>query len=288
MGRMKGFLPGGLLLRTMSDRRSEIDLFRALERDGDAADLAEFSDRLRRCVHWVLNRMAGGSSLLGEVEELVGEARLRLEQLRGRGFNGGAREFRTYLYKVVVSVCVEARNARRWVTSLDAPVALPEGDEKPLGEVVRGMIDPALAADAGLERAEVGEWAQRALARMDERCRHLLRRFHVDEVPIRELAREQGTRLNTIEVALTRCRSRLYAAFLSLFVEGSDGPWKERVANAAGRLSGNLGRIFRAWWTENRSVIDISKEIGLAPVETKRLLGEAKLEVWRLLAEAAR
>lgn len=272
----------------MTPRRSEIELFRALARDGNAADLAELTDRLRRCAHWVLNRMTGGSALWGEAEEIVDEARLRLEQLRERGFSGGAREFKTYLYKVVVSVCAEARNQRRWIASLDAPVTLPDGEERPLGEVVQSMVDPALSAEARLERTETGDWARRALDRLDARCRTLLQRFHVEEVPIKELARQEGARLNTIEVALTRCRNRLYAAFLSLYVDASDPSWRERVARSADRLSGQLGRVFRAWWTENRSVIDISKEVGMPPLDTKRLLGEAKFEVWRLLAEAAR
>lgn len=272
----------------MTPRRTEIELFRALERDGNVADLAELTDRLRRCAHWVLNRMTGGSALWGEVEEIVDEARLRLEQLRSRGFSGGAREFKSYLYKVIVSVCVEARNHRRWITSLDAPVSLPDGEERPLGEIVQAMVDPALAADVRLERAEEGGWARRALERLDARCRTLLQRFHVEQVPIKELARQEGARLNTIEVALTRCRNRLYAAFLALYVDASDPSWRERVARAADRLSGQLGRVFKAWWTENRSVIDISKEVGMPPLDTKRLLGEAKFEVWRLLAEAAR
>lgn len=272
----------------MTMRRSELELFRALGSDGSAADLAELADRLRRCTHWVLNRMTGGATLWGEAEEIVDEARLRLEQLRERGFSGGAREFKTYLYKVVVSVCVEARNHRRWIASLDAPVSLPDGDEKPLGEIVQAMVDPALAADIQLERTEEGTWARRALERVDARCRTLLQRFHVEQVPIKELARQEGARLNTIEVALTRCRNRLYAAFLSLYVDASDPSWRERIARVADRLSGQLGRVFKAWWTENRSVIDISKEVGMPPLDTKRLLGEAKFEVWRLLAEAAR
>jgi len=59
----------------MTSRRTELELFHALAGDGTAVDLAELSDRLRRCTHWVLNRMTGGSALWGEVEEIVDEAR---------------------------------------------------------------------------------------------------------------------------------------------------------------------------------------------------------------------
>lgn len=261
-------------------------MFRVVGSAGNPADLAELSDRLRRCVHWVLRRMAGGGAATGEAEDIVSDALLRLEQLRGRGFSGGDREFRSYLYKVVVSACAEAMNHRRWTASLDAPVTLPDGEEKPLGEVVKGMVDPLLAADQALARAEEGQRVRQALEGLDARCRELLRRFHLEGVPIKELAR--GTRLNTIEVALTRCRQRLYIAFLRLYVEGADAGWRARVVEAATRLSGELAKVFRAWWFENRSVLAISRELGVEPAETRRLLSAAKVEVWRLLGEGRR
>ncbi len=270
----------------VSVRRSELELFRAVGSAGNPADLAEFSDRLRRCVHWVLRRKAGGHTMAGEAEDISSDALLRLEQLRERGFSGGEHEFRSYLYKVVVSACVEAMNRRRWTASLDAPVTLPDGDEKPLGEVVKGMVDPLLSADQALAREEEGQRVRKALDTLDARCRELLRRFHLEGVPIKELAR--GTRINTVEVALTRCRQRLYAAFLQLYAEGGDAGWRARVVEVAARLSGELAKVFRAWWLENRSVLAISREMGLGPAETKALLGRAKVEVWRLLSEASR
>ena len=268
-------------------RRTELELFRALETAGATAeDFEEFSDRLRRCTQWVLNRMTGGHALWGEVEDIVGEARLRLEALRERGFSGGAPEFKSYLYKVVVSVCVEAAKRRRWTQSLDAPVGLPDGEEKPLRDVVDGMIAPALGADLEVAQTEEAGRVRAALARLDARCRTLLQQFHVEETPIKEIARRAGTRANTVEVALTRCRARLYAAFLSLYLEGADHAWRPRVTEMARRVSGQAGRMFTAWWTENRSVTDVSKELGVSPAEGRRLLTQAKLEVWRALQES--
>lgn len=266
-------------------RRSELDLFQALPA-GDPADMAELSSRLRRCAHWVLNRMPGGLSLSGEVDDIVGEAHLRLEQLRTRGFLGGPLEFKTYLYKVVVSACVAAASGRRFTESLDAPVELPDGATKPLGEMIRSMVDPQLSAPAELEGAEQRTRVRRALETLDPRCRRLLERFHLEELPISELARREQTRTNTIEVALTRCRQRLYAAFLRTYLDAGDPDWKPRVARATAELAGLPGRVFRAWWTENRSVTDIGKEIEQTPAETRELLAKAKLEVWRLLGEA--
>ena len=271
-------------------RRSELELFRAIGGGGSAADprdLAELVDRLRRCVHWVLRRMAGGHMVAGEADDIVSDALVRLEQLRARGFSGGGeREFRSYLYKVVVSACVDAVNHRRWTQSLDAPVALPDGEERPLGEVVKAMVDPLLSAEAALAQAEERERIRQALERLDARCRELLRRFHLEGVPIRELARDRAARVNTIEVTLTRCRQRLYTTFLSLYAAGGDADWRARVTEAAAKLSGDLGKVFSAWWSENRSVAAISRDLGTTAAETKRRLSAAKREVWRLLSEA--
>ena len=269
----------------MKPRRSELDLFNALQRDGSQADLAEFSERLRRCVYWVLNRMATGRSLFGEVDEIVDEAYLRLEHLRQRGFSGGPREFKSYLYKVVVSVCVVAANRRRLTSSLDAPVTLPDGEEKPLADVLHELVDSQIAADAAIERAEVGALVRRALEHIDERCRALLERFYLEDASVKEIAHAGGTRPNTIEVALTRCRHRLYGAFLSLYVDQPDASWREQVAAAGKKLPGVLSRVFSAWWAENRSVLDVGKEIGMSPSETRRLLAQAKLGVWQQLSE---
>lgn len=272
--------------------RSELEIFRGLGQREDADDLVEFTSRLRRCIHWVLNRMGGGRRLLGEVDELISEARARLEALRHRGFGGGDLAFRSYLYKVVVSVCADASNRMRWTVSLDAPVTLPDGDEQPLGDVVRARIDPDRRADATLEDAESRGRLRDALGRVDERCRGLLSRFYFDEQPISVLARDLGLRENAVEVALTRCRGRLYAAFLGSYVdragEAGDGGAEARVAAAAADLSGLLGRVFTAWWSDHRSVLDISKELALSPAETRKLLAAAKRDVWARVAERPR
>src|SRR5437879_5896437 len=73
----------------MSPGRSELELFRALGAEDDPRNLAEFRNRLGRCVHWVLRRMAKGHTVAGEADDIVADALLRLEQLRERGFSGG-------------------------------------------------------------------------------------------------------------------------------------------------------------------------------------------------------
>ncbi len=271
----------------MSRRRSELDLFNALARDGRPEDLAELSDRLRRCVHWVLHRRPWGSALIGEAEDIVGESRLRLEALRTRGFNGNDAQFKSYLYGVVVSACADAARHHKFATSLDEPVTLPDGDEKPLGDVLGDLVTADVAADQTLGREEETHMVRRALAVVDERCRRVLTRFYLEDRPIADIARLENMRQNTVEVALSRCRNRLYAAVLGLHLEGTDASRRERIAKTGRQLPGVLGKVFVAWWTENRSVLDISKEVGLSPGETKQLLVKAKLDVWQSLRDGA-
>jgi len=266
-------------------QRSELELFNALDDAATPGDLEEFTDRLRRCVRWVLHRMPSGSTLAGETEDIVAAARLRLEQLRARGFHGGAPEFKSYLYKVVVSACFEAMRQQRFTTSLDLPVSLPDGSETTVGDVLHRLVAPGLGADAVLEQDEANAFVRRALEGLDERCRRLLSGFHLEDVPIRELARREQARDNTIEVALTRCRSRLYIAFLHLYLEGADPLWRERVTKAGAKLSGTTARVFAGWWTDNQSVVQISRELDLTPADTHALLAKAKREVWRVLRE---
>src|SRR2546427_3910643 len=228
----------------MSPCRSELELFRALGAEDDPRNLAEFRNRLGRCVHWVLRRMAKGHTVAGEADDIVADALLRLEQLRERGFSGGEREFRSYLYKVVVSACVEALNHTRWEMSLDAPVTWQDGEETPLAMVAKGMVDPLLSAEATLAGEEEGERLRQALERLDPRCRDLLRRVSIEGGPIRGFA--QGTPRNTGEGGLRPWRRPVFAHILSPFVGGGGARWGAQVEKKAGPPPGGPRKNFTA------------------------------------------
>jgi RNA polymerase sigma factor (sigma-70 family) len=269
-----------------SPRRTELELFEALVKDGGVGDLVELSARIARCAGWILSRRTpGGLALTGEVDEIVDTVLERLERLRARGFSGGAPEFRTYLYRTVASVCSDAAYRRRLVDSIDTLVSLPDGDKKPLADVLASMVDPHLAPLAALEGGEERGRVMHALESLGERCRLLLRRFHVDGVTIRDLARELGSQLNAVEVALTRCRTRLYVAFLAAYLKGGRQELREQVSAAVEQMSGLSARVFRAWWFDNRTVSSIGEELQIPPAEVRRALADAKRQVWRLLAE---
>jgi len=270
---------------SMTQGASELVLFREVG-SGNPAAFAELASRIGRCVHWVLlHRIGGGHALLGEADEIVDETMLRLEGLRARGFSGSDPEFRGYLYQVVASVAIDTARRRRGLESLDEPLDPADPDSRTLGHVVSALVDPALAPEAG-ERAEADLRVSQALETLDPRCRTLLRRFHLEETPVKQIADGEGARPNAIEVALTRCRQKLYARFLAAYVGDDDPQFRQRVAAAGRTLPAPLDHVFGAWWTENRSPGDIAKERGWPAADARRLLADAKRAVWERLTEA--
>lgn len=187
--------------------RSELELFRAVG-EGDPEGFRKLSSRVERCVRFVLNKMLHGGRLRGEIEDLCADVIERLERLRERGFHGGHREFRSYLYKTAASRCVEAAKRRSRMVSLETPVTLPDGEEKPLADVLKELVDPHLPALVQAEEREDRKRVRLALERLSERCRRLLWGFHVEGNPVKNLAETDGARPNAIEVTLSRCRDR--------------------------------------------------------------------------------
>lgn len=84
--------------------------------------------------------MSGGHTRFGEADEIVDDARMRLEQLRVRGFSGGAPEFKAYLYRVVVSACMDAGSRHRF-THVERKAREAGGRQRPL---MKGEMDWAL------------------------------------------------------------------------------------------------------------------------------------------------
>lgn len=276
----------------MSRRRSEVELFNALADNDDEADLREYKQRIHRCVLWVLGRRSSGALVVGDVPDMVEEVISRLEQhLRpagpgpgGRRFAGTNEQFRRYLYRTVGSVYADAVTLRLRLRSLDAPVVTPDGAETTVGDALDDLVEWP-TADDDLGRPDVQGWVQGALGRLSEHCRRWLLAFHRDRVPIRDIARHEGVRPNNVEVGLTRCRAYFRLAFLDTFLASGDTQFRARVDEASRRLAGQLGAVFRAYWTEGRSVGEIAARLGLDRDKVKAQLVEAKERVWRMLPE---
>ena len=268
-----------------------MDLFNVLAGTADQADLDEYRTRIRKCVLWLLGRRASGELVVGDVPDMVEEVVTRLEtHLRPPGdeltrrFAGSNEQFRRYLYRTVSSVYADTVNLRVRLRSLDAPIVTSDGDERVLGDVLDDLVEWPTAGE-GLGRPDLDAGIQRALERVSERCRRWLLAFHREGTPIKEIARQDGVRVNNVEVALTRCRGYFRLAFLDAFLAAGDARFRARVVEGSRRLSGLHAAVFRASWTERRPLAEVATLLRLERDKVKTLLAEAKEQVWRALPE---
>jgi len=271
--------------------RSEVELFNALAGAADQADLEDYRTRIRKCVLWLLGRRPSGELVVGDVPDMVDEVITRLEtHLRpssdetARRFTGSNEQFRRYLYRTVSSVYADTVNLRVRLRSLDAPIVTADGDERVLGDLLDDLVEWPTAGE-GLGRPELDAGVQRALERVSERCRRWLLAFHRDGTLIKEIARQDGVRVNSVEVGLTRCRGYFRLAFLDAFLAGGDARFRERVSEGSRRLAGLHAAVFQAYWTDSRCVTEIATRLGLERDKVKTLLAEAKEQLWRALPE---
>ena len=269
---------------------TEVELFNALGETGDQEDLDEYRSRVRRCVLWLVGRRRSGELVVGDVADMVEEAITRLEaHLRPaagatRAYTGSNAQFRAYLYRTVSSVYADTVTLRVRLRSLDAPIAGPEGDEHSLGDVLDGLVEWPTAGDT-LGRPDLEAGVRQALEGVSERCRRWLLAFHRDQVPIKTIAQQDGVRLNSVEVGLTRCRAYFRLAFLDAFLAAGDERFRARVSEAARRLSGLHAAVFRAYWTDSRSLTETAALLGLERDKVRNLLAEAKEQVWRTMPD---
>jgi len=277
----------------MSPRlRSEVELFNALAGKSDQADLDQYRTRILKCVLWLLGRRQSGELVIGDVPDMVEEVIARLEahlrppggEQSPHGFAGSNQQFRRYLYRTVSSVYADTVNQRVRLRSLDAPIVRPDGEDGVLGDVLDDLVEWPTAGD-DLGRPDLQAGVQNALQRVSERCRRWLLAFHRDALPIKEIARQDGVRVNNVEVGLTRCRAYFRLTFLDAFLSGGDERFRARVDEAARHLSGPHSAVFRAYWTEHRSLTETAARLGFDRDKVKSLLGEAKEQVWRALPE---
>lgn len=272
-------------------RRSEVELFNALAGSTEQADLDEYRKRILKCVLWLLARRPSRPLVVGDVRDIVDEVITRLEEhLRpprrdesaGR-FVGSNAQFRRYLYRTVTSVYADTVTLRLRVRSLDAPIESLDGEELVLG-LLDGLLEWPTAGE-GLGRRDVQAWVRQTLQRLPERCRRWLLAFHLDGVPIKDIARQHSRRRNAVEVALSRCRSCFRLAFLDTFLGARDERFRARVDEVARRLAEPHGAIFRAYWLDGRTLNETAAMLGLARDTVKAVLLEAKEHVWRTLPE---
>ena len=152
-------------------------------------------DHQRLCWH-IINRMVRQPD---DTRELCQETFLRVHRyLHQYRFESA---LKTWIGQVAYSV------ARRHLERKRIPVVEPVGDEDPaaLVERVAGDFDlEAASADA-----ELGAVLHAEIEALPPLQRTVLTLYHLDEVPIGEIARITGLSAGTIKSHLFRCRARL-------------------------------------------------------------------------------
>ena len=145
-------------------------------------------------------RMTGS---VAEAEDVVQEALLRVWRAAGQWQPTAA--FRTWLYRIVVNLCID-RSRRPSFAPLDAA-----GDP----------ADPAPGPAAVLEKTRTARQVASAVAELPERQRIALVLTYYENLGNEETARILGTSVGGIESLLVRARRSLKSSLAGLMDEGT-------------------------------------------------------------------
>lgn len=152
-------------------------------------------DHQRLCWH-IINRMVRHPD---DTRELCQDTFLRVHRyLHQYRFESA---LKTWIGQVAYSV------ARRHLERKRIPLAEPTGDDDPMSlveQVADGFDLEAASADA-----ELGAVLHAEIEALPPLQRTVLTLYHLDEVPIPEIARITGLAAGTIKSHLFRCRARL-------------------------------------------------------------------------------
>lgn len=160
---------------------------------GDRAAAQALTDRLLpRCLS-VATRVLGDRA---EAEDIAQEAMLRLWRIAPDWENGRA-QVSTWLYRVVMNLCIDHKRKRRGTLDLDAA---PEPADDAPG-----------AADRMQDRARQ-DALQAALMQLPERQRQAVILRHLEELPNPEIAEILGVSVEAVESLVARGKRGLAAA----------------------------------------------------------------------------
>lgn len=140
----------------------------------------------------------------GEAEEVVQEAMLRVWTRAGEWDPGRETRFTTWLYRVVVNLCLDRRR-RPGFAPLDAAPDIP---------------DPAPGVVALAARRQAAQKVQDALAALNDRQRAAIVLFYFEEMPAPEAAEALNLSVAALESLLARARRILRDRLTALGLTG--------------------------------------------------------------------
>ncbi len=159
-------------------------------RTGDDRAFAELVDAHKDLVHAMIWRLAPDRS---HVEDLAQDVFLKIH--RGLPFFRGEARLSTWIYRIVINVCSQAR-ARR-------PREMPLDDDE------RGRPREPRQDDAAFGQMELRDRLEKAMARLPDRYRVLIAAHHLQGVQYEALAEALGIPLGTVKTHLHRAKRLL-------------------------------------------------------------------------------
>jgi RNA polymerase sigma factor (sigma-70 family) len=152
-------------------------------------------DHQRLCWH-IINRMVRHPD---DTRELCQDTFLRVHRyLHQYRFESA---LKTWIGQVAYSV------ARRHLERKRIPLVEPVGDEDSIGLVEQ--VPDGFDLEAASANAEIGAALHKEIEALPPLQRTVLTLYHLDELPIAEIARITGLSAGTIKSHLFRCRARL-------------------------------------------------------------------------------
>lgn len=182
----------------------ELALLRCAKQ-GDVAAFEQLVLAYQKKVYNLAYRLSGSRE---DAADLAQEALVRVYKSLGR-FREQAR-FSTWLYRIVVNVCLDYQRSRKRhpIVSLDAPL---DGDD---GEVPRQVASDAVDPQEAAERRDLRDAVQAAIGRLSDEHRVILVMRDIQDIPYDEIGRVLGLPLGTVKSRLNRARQALKQEFL--------------------------------------------------------------------------
>jgi RNA polymerase sigma-70 factor, ECF subfamily len=120
-------------------------------------------------------------------------------------------DFRTFVYKIAVRTCIarlrKKSTLKRSFHSAPVPVdPIESGTEAGWGHI---CIEFGKNQEELLLEEETIHRVKKALYRLEEYCKELIKQRYFAEIPFHEIARKTGVKTNTLVIQLKRCLIRL-------------------------------------------------------------------------------
>src|SRR6187397_3072213 len=159
-------------------------------RTGDDTAFAELVDRYKDLVYGLIYRMVADRGL---ADDLAQDVFLKVH--RGLPYFRGEARLSTWIYRIVMNVCAQARSRPR------PEVSIERGPDRP-------PLDPG-APDAAFADFELRDRLEKAIAQLPEHYRFLIAAHHLRGIQYEALAEALDIPIGTVKTHLHRAKRQL-------------------------------------------------------------------------------